>query len=94
MTKHQARHLQRTALLVEDIIQRYDLKPIRNRQVQKKHVKKVLKQLERFLCRGKEKILAESILFATTHNLRWLYSRIQNDKLELHLYELKEEAAA
>ena len=46
-TKHQARHLQKTALLVEDIIQRYDLKPIRNRQVQKKHVKKVLKQLKR-----------------------------------------------
>ncbi len=47
----------------------------------------------RFLCRGKVKIFAESILFAMAHNLGWLHSRIQNDKLELHLYELKEEVA-
>lgn len=25
------------------------------------------------------------------HNLGWLHSRIQNDKLDLHLYELKED---
>lgn len=44
----------------------------------------------RFLCRGKENVLAESILFAMAHNLGWLHSRIQNDKLGEHLYALKE----
>lgn len=46
----------------------------------------------RFLCRGKEKVLAESVLYAMAHNLGWLHSRIQNDKLDLHLYELKTDA--
>lgn len=46
----------------------------------------------RFLCRGSENVLAESILFAMAHNLGWLHSRIQNDKLSEHLYELKETA--
>lgn len=50
-------------------------------------------EFTRFLCRGKENVLAESILFAMAHNLGWLHSRIQNDKLYLHLYELKEEVA-
>lgn len=50
-------------------------------------------EFTRFLCRGKENILAESILFAMAHNLGWLHSRIQNDKLNLHLYALKDEAA-
>lgn len=52
--------------------------------------------LNRFLCRGNENVLAEYILYAMAHNLGWLHSRIQNDKLDLHLYELKpnpEEAA-
>lgn len=43
----------------------------------------------RFLCRGNENVLAEYILFAMAHNLGWLHSRIQGDKLDLHLYELK-----
>lgn len=46
-------------------------------------------QFTRFLCRGKENVFAESVLFAMAHNLGWLHSRIQNDKLDLHLYELK-----
>lgn len=50
-------------------------------------------EFTRFLCRGKENVMAEYILFAMAHNLGWLHSRIQNDKLGLHLYELKEEAA-
>lgn len=44
----------------------------------------------RFLCRGKANVHAESVLFAMAHNLGWLHSRIQNDNLNLHLYELKE----
>ena len=45
----------------------------------------------RFLCRGTENVLAEYVLYAMAHNLGWLHSRIQNDKLDLHLYALKEE---
>ena len=43
----------------------------------------------RFLCRGTENVFAEYVLYAMAHNLGWLHSRIQNDKLDLHLYELK-----
>ena len=48
----------------------------------------------RFLCRGTENVQAEYILFAMAHNLGWLHSRIQNDKLDLHLYDLKVDEAA
>ena len=48
----------------------------------------------RFLCRGTGNVQAEYILFAMAHNLGWLHSRIQNDKLDLHLYELKQEKEA
>ena len=47
-----------------------------------------------FLCRGSVNVQAEYILFAMSHNLGWLHSRIQNDKLNLHLYELKQEKEA
>lgn len=45
----------------------------------------------RFLCRGRDNVHAESILFAMAHNLGWLHRRIQDDRLDLHLYELKED---
>lgn len=45
----------------------------------------------RFLCRGNANVFAEYILYAMAHNLGWLHSRIQNEKLNLHLYELKAE---
>ena len=45
----------------------------------------------RFLCRGTENVYAEYVLYAMAHNLGWLHSRIQNEKLDLHLYELKED---
>lgn len=43
-----------------------------------------------FLCRGRDNVYAENVLFAMTHKLGWPHSRIQNDRLDLHLYELKE----
>ena len=48
----------------------------------------------RFLCRGTENVQAEYILFTMAHSLGWLHSRIQNDKLDLHLYELTQKEAA
>lgn len=47
-------------------------------------------QFRRFLCRGKKNVYAESVLYAMAHNLGWLHSRIQNDQLDVHLYDLKE----
>ena len=47
-------------------------------------------QFGRYLCRGNENVYAESVLYAMAHNLGWLHSRIQNDMLEHHLYELKD----
>ena len=44
----------------------------------------------RYLCRGEENVYAESVLYAMAHNLGWLHTRIQNDRLDEHLYELKE----
>lgn len=46
----------------------------------------------RYLCRGTKNVYAESVLYAMAHNIGWLHSRIQNDKLDEHLYELKESA--
>ena len=45
VTKHQARLLQKTALLVGDIIERYEFKPLWQKEVRKKDVKKLLKKL-------------------------------------------------
>ena len=45
----------------------------------------------RFLCRGTDNVFAEYVLYAMAHNLGWLHSRIQNEKLDVHLYELKED---
>ena len=44
----------------------------------------------RYLCRGEEHVYAESVLYAKAHNLGRLHTRIQNDRLDEHLYELKE----
>ena len=35
-------------------------------------------------------MLQNSLTTTMAHNLGWLHSRIQKDKLDLHLYELKE----
>ncbi len=45
----------------------------------------------RYLCRGTQNVFTESALFTTAHNLGWLHSRIQKDKLTEHLYPLTEE---
>lgn len=48
----------------------------------------------RYLCRGKKNVFAESVIFAMAHNLGWLHTRIQNDKLDEHLYDLKPDVDA
>ena len=46
VTNHQAKFLRKTALLVGDIIDRYEFKPLWHREVRKKHVRKILKKLK------------------------------------------------
>lgn len=46
----------------------------------------------RYLCKGTENVLAESILLAMAHNINKLHLKIQNGKTGTFLFELKKEA--
>jgi len=46
----------------------------------------------RYLCRGKNNVLAESILLAMAHNMNKLDHRIQSGTTKTYLFELKKEA--
>jgi len=46
----------------------------------------------RFLCKGKQNVLAESILLAMAHNINKLHNKIQSDRTGTHLFSLKESA--
>ena len=83
VTKHQARFLQKTALLVGDIIQRQELKPLWKKQVKKKHVKKILKKL-------RAKANEESLEFVSGRG--HIKTQLQRDieALEAALEKLKE----
>jgi len=43
----------------------------------------------RFLCKGKQNVLVESVLLAMAHNINKLHNKIQSDRTETHLFELK-----
>ncbi len=44
----------------------------------------------RFLCKGKQNVLAESILLAMAHNINKLHNKIQSGRTRTYLYPLKE----
>ena len=44
----------------------------------------------RFMCRGQNNVLAESILLAMAHNVNKLHNKIQSNRTGKHLFELKE----
>ena len=46
----------------------------------------------RFLCKGKQNVLAESILLAMAHNINKLHNKIQSGRTGSHLFQLKETA--
>jgi hypothetical protein len=46
----------------------------------------------RFLCRGRQNVLAESILLAMAHNINKLHNKIQAGRTGTHLFQLKETA--
>ena len=63
-----------------------------NRSIQAEGAFAVLKEdrgFRRFLCRGTENVLAESVLMAVSQNIAQLHRRIQRGKTGLHLYPLK-----
>ena len=63
-----------------------------NRSIQAEGAFAVIKEdrgFRRFLCRGTENVLAESVLMAVSQNIAQLHRRIQNGKTGFHLYPLK-----
>ena len=46
----------------------------------------------RYLCKGNEKVMAESILLALAHNVNKLHHKIQKQRLGCHLHALKQAA--
>lgn len=46
----------------------------------------------RYLSRGRQNVLAESVLMALAHNVNKLHHKIQSDKTGTHLYPLKKRA--
>lgn len=66
-----------------------------NRSIQAEGSFGELKQdmgFRRFMCRGKQNVLAESILLAMAHNVNKLHNKIQSERTGTHLFELKESA--
>lgn len=66
-----------------------------NRSIQAEGSFAELKQdmgFRRFLSRGKENVLAESILLAMAHNINKLHAKIQSEKTGTHLHKPKKVA--
>lgn len=66
-----------------------------NRSIQAEGSFAELKQdmgFRRFLCKGKQNVLAESILLAMAHNINKLHNKIQSGKTGTHLFKIKESA--
>lgn len=63
-----------------------------NRSIQAEGVFAVMKEdmgFRRFLCRGHKNVLAETVLLVMAHNIGQLHRKIQHNRLQTHLYELK-----
>jgi transposase len=66
-----------------------------NRSIQAEGSFGELKQdmgFRRFLCKGKNSVLAESLLLAIAHNINKLHNKIQSERTGTHLFKLKESA--
>lgn len=46
----------------------------------------------RYLSKGKNNVLAESVILAMAHNINKLHNKIQSDRTEAHLFPLKKGA--
>lgn len=83
VTKHQAKALQKTALLVGDIIGRYGRKPLCRKLVRKRHVKKLLKRL-------RKKAREEHLEFVTGRGHKKEQLQKDLEALQASLEKLKE----
>lgn len=66
-----------------------------NRSIQVEGVFGVLKndyEFQRFLLRGKTKVKLEILLLSMGYNLNKLHTKIQNDRMGSHLFQIKESA--
>ena len=45
-------------------------------------------EFRRFLCKGTQNVLSESILLALAHNINKLHNKIQSGRTGKHLFEL------
>lgn len=66
-----------------------------NRSIQAEGSFGELKQdmgFRRFMSRGKQNVLAESILLAMAHNINKLHNKTQSDRTGIHLFEIKDSA--
>ena len=66
-----------------------------NRSIQVEGAFGVLKndyEFQRFLLRGKTKVKLEILLLSMGYNLNKLHTKIQNDRMGSHLFQIKESA--
>ena len=66
-----------------------------NRSIQAEGSFGELKQdmgFRRYLCRGSQNVLAESVLLALAHNINKLHNKIQGERTGTHLFALKKSA--
>jgi len=78
---------------LERILSREGCELRMNRSIQAEGSFGELKQdmgFRRYLCRGKQNVLAESILLAMAHNINKLHNKIQSGRTGSHLFSLKE----
>ena len=77
---------------LERITTEYGTQLRMNRSIQAEGAFAVMKEdrgFRRFLCRGAENVLAETVLMAVSQNIAQLHRKIQNGKTGTHLYPLK-----
>lgn len=80
---------------LERIISQEGCKLRVNRSIQVEGSFGELKQdmgFRRFLSKGKQNVLAESMLLAMAHNIKKLHNKIQSERTGTYLFELKEAA--
>ena len=80
---------------LERIVSREGCELRMNRSIQAEGSFAEIKQdmgFRRFLCKGNQNVMAESILLAMAHNINKLHNKIQSDRTGTHLFSLKESA--
>jgi hypothetical protein len=80
---------------LERIISREGCELRMNRSIQAEGSFAEIKQdmgFRRFMSKGKQNILAESILLAMAHNINKLHNKIQSGRTGTHLFSLKNSA--